>query len=244
VKSSRNLALLGVASTLLVSACSDSRGDSEGEAPNVAGSSGSSGAPSNDGNCGGWIIDNTSAIQGHSVSVLGAPAVTETAAGTAVCFNGTSDALVVAANPIEGLAAFTVQLLFRPDAGGATEQRAMHLQEDATTNRALIETRTTAEGDFYLDTFLLYGAAQLTLVTETAVHPTGEFYWVALSYDGETMRHFVRGVEEASGPLAFAALGAGQTSLGARLNQVSWFKGCVRELRCSPEALDATSLEQ
>ncbi len=212
----------------------------------LAGSSAEAGAGGDSAavGCGSLIVDNLSALGGQPLTVLGEPTVSETDAGTAVCFDGVDDALVLAGNPIAGLTAFTLELHFRPDADGGVEQRVVHLQEEGTMNRALLETRSTPEGDFYLDTFLLSGGAQLTLADETALHPLGEFTWVALSYDGQTMRHYVAGVEEASGAVAFSALADGQTSIGVRLNQVSWFKGCVRELRCSPQALAADSLQK
>jgi hypothetical protein len=58
------------------------------------------------------------------------------------------------------------------------------------------------------------------------------------------MRHFVNGTEEASGELSFAPLGSGRVSLGVRQNQVSWFKGCIRELRISPIALAPEALQK
>ena len=56
------------------------------------------------------------------------------------------------------------------------------------------------------------------------------------------MTHYVDGVREADGPISVASFGPGSTALGARLNQVSWFKGRLRQLRVSPEALAVEKL--
>jgi acetyl esterase/lipase len=48
------------------------------------------------------------------------------------------------------------------------------------------------------------------------------------------MSHYVDGRREASGPVAFKALGPGRTSIGVRQNRVSWFKGRIREVRFTP----------
>jgi hypothetical protein len=58
------------------------------------------------------------------------------------------------------------------------------------------------------------------------------------------MRHYVNGVLEASGRVAFGPLAPGRTSIGARMNQVSWFKGCVRELRIAAMALPSERLQR
>jgi hypothetical protein len=51
------------------------------------------------------------------------------------------------------------------------------------------------------------------------------------------MTQYVDGARELSGPVAFHALGAGQTSIGVRQNRVSWFKGRIRTIRITPDAL-------
>ena len=108
----------------------------------------------------------------------------------------------------------------------------------------MLETRTTPEGRWYLDTFLHGGAEKLALARSDALHDAGTWSWAALSYADRQMRHYVNGVLEASGPVAFSPLSRGQTSIGVRLNQVSWFKGCVRELRISPAALPSERLQR
>jgi len=185
-----------------------------------------------------WILDNTESIGGVTPMVLGEPTVTD----GALCFDGVDDALVFPVNPLEGLAAFTVEVRFRPDATGAAEQRFVHMQETGAPNRALIETRVSTDGTFHLDTYLRSGTSELTLIDPAKTHPTDAWHWAALSYDGGTQRHFVDAAEELSGAVTFAPLGAGQMSVGTRINLVDWYKGCASELRFHDRALPADAL--
>ena len=191
-----------------------------------------------------WIVDDPARVGGHGTQIVGAPKALDTERGRAVCFDGARDGLVIGTNPIAGLAAFTIELLFRPATAGASAQRVVHLADDASEDRALLETRMTARDRWYLDTFLRAGPDRLTLTRDSAQHATGTWYWVALTYQDQQMRHYVNGSLEASGQVAFHPLSPGHTSLGMRLNQVSWFKGCLRELRISPAALPASQLQR
>ena len=100
----------------------------------------------------------------------------------------------------------------------------------------LLEIRLTGD-QWFLDTFIKSGENKLTLYSENFKHKAGEWYHVALVYDGATMRHFVDGKEELSGPLVIEPLGGGSTSIGVRMNRVFWFKGAVRKARFTPRAL-------
>ncbi len=80
---------------------------------------------------------------------------------------------------------------------------------------------------------------RLTLLDRTKVHSTDQWHWVALTYDGTTMTHYVDGVREVEGPVAFRAMSPGKMSLGVRLNKVSWYQGCMREIRYTPRTLAA-----
>jgi hypothetical protein len=191
-----------------------------------------------------WTVDDLGRVGGHRTTVWGAPKATDTDRGRAVCFDGKQDGLVVDANPIEGLAAFTVEVLFRPDADGEPAARFVHISEEKSEDRAMIETRRTPEGRWYLDTFLQSGAEKLTLARTDAQHAAGTWYWAALTYGDRQMRHYVNAVLEASGPVVFGPLSRGRTSLGVRLNQVGWFKGCVREVRISSAALPPERLRK
>jgi lysophospholipase L1-like esterase len=183
-----------------------------------------------------WTIDSLDQIGRQPAVKVGSPQVIETANGKAVLFDGVDDGLIVNTNPIAGAAAFTIEAVFRPDAGGTFEQRWFHIQEEAIDNRVLLEIRLTGD-QWFLDTFIKSGENKLTLYSENFKHKAGEWYHVALVFDGNTMRHFVNGQEELSGPLTIQPLGRGSTSIGVRMNRVFWFKGAVREARFTPRAL-------
>jgi hypothetical protein len=191
-----------------------------------------------------WAIGNAPATEGHALSVLGTPTVGASDLGATVCFDGKDDALLFPVNPLEGLSEFTLEILLKPDPDGAAEQRLLHVQEDGTENRAVLELRTTAEASFVVSTFVRSGAEQLALVDDKALHPASRWYWIALSYKAGQLSQAVNGVLEADGKVPFAPLHQGQMSLGARLNREAWFKGCVREIRFSPVALAATELQR
>ena len=178
-----------------------------------------------------WRIDNVKSIGGHPVTVLGNPRVVQSERGPVVEFDGKADGLIIEANPLQGLREFTLEAEFWPAPGGPEEQRFVHVEEDGGTgNRALLETRMLPGGSWALDSFLKSGPSSLTLLEKSSSHAAGQWHTVTLVYDGREMTHSVNGKREASGAVTFAPLGPGRTSLGVRLNQVSWFKGRLRQL--------------
>ena len=94
-----------------------------------------------------WTVDDVRSVGGRATEVIGAPRVVE----GAVVFNGESDGLLVSANPLAGLRAFTVEVWFRPAEDGSAEQRFWHAQ-DTAMSRALLETRLDGMGSWWLDT--------------------------------------------------------------------------------------------
>ncbi|MHC4155445.1 MAG: LamG-like jellyroll fold domain-containing protein [Planctomycetota bacterium] len=185
-----------------------------------------------------WSIDNPKSIAGYKTTVLGAPTVIATGKGSAVQFDGKKDGLIVQALPLAGAQKFTLEIVFRPDAGGRSEQRFLHLQQNATENRILIETRLTDDNRWYLDTYIQTPKGALALFNPQNTHPIEKWYNAALVYDGRQMRHYVNSVEEMSGALAFQPLGPGKTSIGVRMNRVFWFKGAIRQVRFTPRVVD------
>jgi hypothetical protein len=65
-----------------------------------------------------------------------------------------------------------------------------------------------------------------------------------LVYDGTIMSHYVDGAKEQESAVAFGPMQAGRTSLGVRLNQVFWFKGCIAEVRFHSRAVPAARLQR
>jgi hypothetical protein len=144
---------------------------------------------------------------------------------------------------------FTIQVLFRPDAistpEAPSEQRVVHFEEGSVTTpesrRVLIEMRVVGD-QWFLDTYLRAADGSKALSDPEKKHPVGRWYWVALTYGGGTMRHYIDRQLELEGAVPFEPLCSGRASLGVRLNRVSWFKGCVRELRVTPAVLPPAEL--
>jgi hypothetical protein len=184
-----------------------------------------------------WALDNLERLGGLRVTAVGTPAVVSTPLGPAVEFNGATDGLFVDVNPLQGLNRFTIEAVIEPAVGGPAEQRFFHVQETGADVRALLELRLDPDGTWCLDTFLKQGSAALTLIDRAKRHPAGSWHAVALVYDGSTMAHYVNGVKQGEGPVAFVTTGPGRTSLGVRQNKVSWFKGRIRTVRITPEVI-------
>jgi hypothetical protein len=167
--------------------------------------------------------------------------IIETSRGRAVEFHGRQDGLIVDSVPLAGAQSFTLEIVFRPDAGGLKEQRFLHLQQNDANDRILIETRLTGE-KWYLDTYIESTKGGLALYEPKNTHPVGRWYSASLVYEKGQMRHYVNGVLEMSGKLAFSPLGEGKTSIGVRMNRVFWFKGAIRKVRFTPRVLQPAEL--
>jgi hypothetical protein len=142
-----------------------------------------------------WTLDSLTALGGEAPQILGAPRLVDSAHGPATAFDGRQDGLIVPVLPLAGAASFTLEMFFCPATGGEREQRVLHLQEDGTENRALIETRVAGDRNWFLDTFICSGPSRTALYAEDSPHPFGPWYHVVLVHDG------------AGPPSAVAALG-------------------------------------
>ena len=125
---------------------------------------------------------------------------------------------------------------FRPDRGGAPEQRFFHLQEDGNDNRMLFEIRVIGD-QWCLDSFAKSGAGSKALLDRAKLHPLGAWYHVAAVYDGRTFSNYVDGVLEGSAEVHLLPQKAGRSSIGVRINKVYYFKGAVLMARMTPRAL-------
>lgn len=184
-----------------------------------------------------WRLDNLKKIGGHAVEVLGAPRVERTDRGKAIVFDGIRDGIFIRNNPLAGADKFTIEAIFRPDAGGEKEQRWLHVEDtENVESRAMLETRLSGN-EWFLDTFLKSGESRMPLFAENFKHPVGRWYHIALVYDGTELRHYVDGKLELSGKLNFKTFGKGTTSIGVRQNKVYWFKGAVLKARFTKRPL-------
>lgn len=189
-----------------------------------------------------WKIDNLKKIGGHPTRLLGRPQVIKTEAGKAILFDGVRDGIFLNVNPIAGAERFTIEAVFRPDAGGEKEQRWFHIEDgENTESRALLEIRLDGN-EWFLDTFLKSGENRSPLYAENFKHKVGRWYTVALVFDGSEMCHYVNGIRELCGKLSIKPQGRGVTSIGVRQNKVYWFKGAVRKARFTNRALETYEL--
>jgi hypothetical protein len=200
-----------------------------------------------------WTFDRLENVGGAPTRVEGDPKVVETPLGKAVEFDGVDDALFVEKHPLAGAATFTFEAVFRPD-GGAFEQRWFHLAErDPETGllasaehaktgqdanpRFLFEIRVIDNKQWYLDAFVNGPGYNRALIVKDKLHPVGQWYHVAQTYDGKMYRSYVNGVLQAEAEIAFKPQGEGASSIGARINRRNYFKGAIRQARFTARAL-------
>ena len=189
-----------------------------------------------------WIFDRIANIGGLPTTVLGHPRVIDTPLGKAVEFNGIDDALFIGEHPLAGAGTFTFEATFRPDPGGAPEQRWFHLSEQDpatgkdTDTRLLFETRLIGD-NWCLDAFVDTPAGNKALLDRNQLHPLGAWYHVAMVYDGAEFRSYVNGALQGKAVVPFMPEGKGRASVGVRINRVNYFKGAVREARFTRRAL-------
>jgi hypothetical protein len=189
-----------------------------------------------------WNFDRLDRIGGFRTTVLGHPRLIDAVGGPAIEFNGIDDALFVENHPLAGMEKFTFEAWFRPDSGGAPEQRWFHLSErdpatgQDTDTRVLFEIRVI-DNQWALDAFVNTPRGSLTLLDRNRLHPLDVWYHVAMVYDGIELKSYVNGSLEGKGPLQFSPQGAGHSSVGVRINRMYFFKGAVRQARFTPRAL-------
>jgi hypothetical protein len=183
-----------------------------------------------------WKFDSITRIGGHAVTAEGHPRVISTPAGKAVEFGGVEDALFLDVHPLAGAETFTWEVIFRPDVGGAAEQRFFHFQENGTDTRMLFEIRVI-DGKWCLDSYAQSGTESKALMDREKLHTLGVWHHAVAVYDGREYRNYVDGVAEGAAQLHLAPQGAGRTSVGTRINRRDYFKGAVLAARMTNRAL-------
>jgi hypothetical protein len=192
-----------------------------------------------------WQIDTLENIGGHPTSIIGDPQVVVTDIGKAVKFDGDGDMLLIDANPLGDAKEFTIEIIFKPDGAYPqnAEPRFVHIQDpdDPSAKRVMIELRLTAENRWYLDGFMNTDNDKLALIDASLTHPTGQWMHAAVTYQNNLFKTWVNGIEELSGNVTYASeivAANAKTSLGARMNQVSWFSGIIKTLKVTHRVLD------
>ena len=153
-----------------------------------------------------WDVDNLSRIGGHAVEVIGAPRVVATDAGPAVEFDGESRRPARGRQPAgRAVALHPRGRCSRPDADGAEEQRFVHVQEAA--HREPGDGRTAAGRRPMEPRHVSAARRRAADAARSRRDPRGGRWHVAsLTFDGQTMAHYVDGVPQGAGAVAFTAL--------------------------------------
>jgi len=192
-----------------------------------------------------WVIDNTTSIGGFAPTVMGAPTVTAMDAGTAVCFDGTQDGLVLATNPIQGMQAFTIEALVFPEFTGVSDVRLIHVGDaNANNPRVVMEMRSDVSGNWHALAVFNWNRTNTTIEDTNNIHPSGQWYWLTITYDGQIARVYVNGVLENSRNLTFGSVAAASVSLGARPTGPFYYPGCMRDVKFFGSALPASQLDR
>lgn len=180
-----------------------------------------------------WLLADL--LKNKSTEVLGNPAIVSSPYGEVVSFDGIDDALFLKEMPLKGLESFTVEMIFKPDNNSAFEQRVLHIGE-IMGDRMLLEIRAV-ENNWYFDGYAATRGVKLALAKEDLLHPLGQWYHVAFVVTANSLTTFVNGKQELDEAYTFNPIETGQTSIGVRMNKVSWFKGAIYKIQISPTAL-------
>lgn len=187
-----------------------------------------------------WKFDSLTTIAGHPVEVVGNPQLIDTPAGKATEFHG-AEVVYVPNHPLAGAAAFTWEVVFRPD-GGPEEQRFFHLQErDPATGedgdgRMLFELRVIGD-QWCLDGFVKSGANGLTIIDRAKLFPLGRWYRATIVCTGSHVSAYVGQALQGEGDLDYKPQLPGRSSIGMRVNRISPYHGAVLGARMTPRAL-------
>jgi hypothetical protein len=190
-----------------------------------------------------WVIDNTTNIGGFTTTVMGAPTVTAMDAGTAVCFDGALDGLLLGTNPIQGMQRFTIEALAFPEFTGTADTRLIQIT-DTNNLRLVMGLRSDPAGNWHALVTFTAGGPGTTIEDTNNLHPSNQWYWLTVTYDGQTARVYVNGVVENSRNLTFGPMTAGSLSLASRPNGPFNFPGCMRDVKFFANALPAAQLDK
>ena len=203
-----------------------------------------------------WILDNVDSIGGNPTIKTGDPVVIETPIGPAVLFNGIDDDLLVKANIIKGVTTFTLEAIFRPDSienpnipgNIQKEQRYLHIEKRDTTQktnrRILFETRITDNNKWWADSFVKYDSYVGILAPKQKFYSLGEWHHHALVFDGDSLYHYIDGVNDTTTAGTWGPIDDAYTSIGVRMDlrpirdPKSWFKGAIHMIKGINRVLD------
>jgi hypothetical protein len=182
-----------------------------------------------------WILGNLTGSTDKNIKISGKPGIVKCKYGEAVSFDGSGDAIFLESNPLADLEQFTVEIIFQPSAGGNFEQRFLHCG-DVQGDRVLLELRAT-QAEWYFDAFIKVGDQQCALIDPALLHPLDKWYHLAYVVNNGKLETYVNGKKELEGQISLTPVTGEKTSIGARQNGVSWFKGAIYKILITGSAL-------
>lgn len=182
-----------------------------------------------------WLLASLLSNKSNAIEILGNPQIVNSPYGDAVAFDGIADALFLKEMPLKELESFTVEMIFKPEVDASFEQRILHIG-GITTDRMLLEIRAV-EANWYFDGFVASRGNKLALAKEEMLHPLGKWYHVAFVVTPNNLTTYVNGKKELQELYTFKPIEHGQTSIGVRMNKVTWFKGAIYKIQISPGVL-------
>ena len=200
-----------------------------------------------------WNLDRLDSIGGCLTTILPnktnglaseLPIIINTDHRKAAYFNGTNDGFLVKGNPLGKAVTWTLEVIFKPDSSSNPnnlEQRFLHIAQNSTASaRLLLEIRLLKNQKWALDLYLANSKSNLVLldtVHEATLHTSNQWHHVAVVYENPRVATYIDGVKELSDTVPFQALLNAQTSIGARQDPRSWFKGTIKLIKSTPRAL-------
>lgn len=188
-----------------------------------------------------WRVNSLTEVGGFSAQALGDPQLIDSPYGTAVMFDGKGDRILVDNNPLGAATEFTIEIIFKPNDvfPNNWEPRFFHIEAPDNPNRRVtIELRLNDANQWYLDTYIKSESSQHTLIDASLEHPVEEWAHAAITFKDRQFSAYVNGKKELSAEVDYLPIAtSGQTSIGARMNQVHWFNGAILLARITPVAL-------
>lgn len=196
-----------------------------------------------------WEFNSLEKIGDHSIELFGDPQIVNTEYGKAMKFDGVNDMLLVDYNPLGGVVEFTVEVVFKPSSAYkiSNAPRFIHFQDlsdtpaDTLNKRVLMELRLNQRNEWWFDGYMFTDKEGLTLANKTLVHPADKWTHAAITYEDNTFRTFINGIEETNGNISFNEKlmnTRGKTSIGARMDKRNYYCGLIKTLKITQRVLE------
>ena len=200
-----------------------------------------------------WNLDRLENIGGYVTTILPndttgpaaeLPMIINTEQGKAAYFNGINDGFLVKGSPLRNSATWTFEVVLKPDSSfnpNNLEQRFLHIAQYSTASeRLLFEIRLLKNQKWAFDLFLSCGKRSLVLLDTThnkTLHTANQWHHIAVVYENSRATTYIDGVRELSDTISYQPPLGAQTSIGARQNPRSWFKGTIMTIKVTPRVL-------